>query len=172
MAIFLCYNQAIAPSGGKHKSGADVARPTKYKPEFKEQAEKLCALGAKDTQISNFFKVTEKTLNNWKHKHPEFLQSLKKGKLTFDTETVVNSLLHRALGYQHKEDKILANPKNPNEPIVVETTKHYPPDTTACIFWLKNRLPEDWRDRPEGMGNPDRPIHIEIINPYATNSAD
>jgi hypothetical protein len=28
-------------------------------------------------------------------------------------------------------------------------TKHYPPDTTACIFWLKNRKPREWRNRTE-----------------------
>lgn len=28
-------------------------------------------------------------------------------------------------------------------------TKHYPPDTTACIFWLKNQKPKEWHDRTE-----------------------
>lgn len=127
-----------------------MARPSKFKSEYVEQAKKLCALGAKDTEIADFFNVSEQTLNTWKKKHPEFLESLKEGKAEFDNERVVKSLLHRALGYSHKEDKIF---NNNGEPLVVPTTKHYPPDTTACIFWLKNRLPDDWREKVEKEGD-------------------
>lgn len=127
-----------------------MARKTKFKPEYVKQAKKLCALGAKDTEIADFFEVTEKTLNNWKNQNPEFLQSLKEGKAEFDNEKVVKSLLHRALGYSHAEDKIF---NNNGEPLVVPTTKHYPPDTTACIFWLKNRLPDEWREKVEKEGD-------------------
>ena len=123
-----------------------MGRPSKYKPEFCEQARKLCALGAKDTEIADFFGVTEKTLNNWKRDYPEFLQSLKEAKLEFDTDRVQNSLLHRALGYSHEEEKLF----NINGEIVrVQTMKHYPPDTTACIYWLNNRLPDLWRNKTE-----------------------
>lgn len=125
---------------------AKVGRKTKFKTEYIEQVKKLCALGSTDIQIADFFNVCEKTINIWKHEHPEFLQSLKDGKLKFDSETVVKSLLHRATGYSHKEDKILSNSREPEKPVIVETTKHYPPDTTACIYWLNNRLPEDWKN--------------------------
>jgi len=128
-----------------------MARPKKYKEEFAEQARKLCALGSTDIQLADFFNVCEKTINNWKD-IPEFLQSLKEGKRIFDDETVVNSLLHRALGYSHKEEKILSNPRDPNNPIIVETIKHYPPDATSCIYWLNNRMPDSWNNQ-QNPGN-------------------
>ena len=120
-------------------------RPTKYKPKFTEEARKLCLLGATDKDLANFFGVTEKTINNWKESHEEFLQSLKKAKDELDA-TVVRRLFERATGYEHPEDKIF---QYEGRTLIQPTIKHYPPDTTACIFWLKNRQPDKWRDKSE-----------------------
>lgn len=119
-----------------------MARPTKYKPEYNEQVYKLCLLGATDEQIARFFEVTEKTVNNWKTSEPEFLQSLKRGKDDADA-VIAESLFHRAKGYTHKavQFNVIGG-----EVVATEYDKHYPPDTTAAIFWLKNRASEQWRD--------------------------
>lgn len=61
---------------------------------------------------------------------------------------VSKRLYSRALGYSHKATKIFLRAGD-SEPTLVEYTEHYPPDTTACIFWLKNRQPRKWRDRQE-----------------------
>lgn len=119
-----------------------VGRPTKYKSEYPEQAYKLCLLGAIDKQISDFFDVAVSTVNKWKIEIPEFSESIKRGKNVADTE-VAEALFLRACGYSHPEEKIF---NNQGEAMVVETTKHYPPDTTAGIFWLKNRQKETWSD--------------------------
>jgi hypothetical protein len=120
-----------------------MARPTKFKPEFIEQARKLCKLGATDRELADFFGVTEKTLNNWKLESDEFLQSLKSGKDEAD-DRVERSLFARAIGYEHDDTDIRVV-----EGRIVETPiiKHYPPDTTAAIFWLKNRRKDEWRDK-------------------------
>jgi hypothetical protein len=120
-------------------------RPSSYKPEYAEQAYKLCLLGAKDTEMTDFFGVTEKTFNNWKTDHKEFLQSLKEGKEYADAN-VASRLYQRAMGYSHPEDKIF---NDNGVPLVVPTIKHYPPDTAAAIFWLKNRRKERWRDKQD-----------------------
>ena len=122
-----------------------MARPSKYKEEFSKQAYKLCLIGATDAQLANFFEVTESTLNYWKHEYPEFLESLKEGRSVADGE-VAKSLFHRAKGYSHK-DVHVSNYQG--EITLTKLTKQYPPDTTACIFWLKNRQPEKWRDKRE-----------------------
>lgn len=122
-----------------------VGRPSKYQPEFAEQGLKLCLLGATDKQLADFFGVAESTLNLWKQEYPEFSESLREGKQAADS-AVANSLYRRALGYSHKAVKILAYEGSSFEH---EYTEHYPPDTTACIFWLKNRQPAVWRDRME-----------------------
>lgn len=125
-----------------------AGRPSAFKPEYVEQARKLCLLGAIDKDLADFFGVSEQTVNSWKEKHPEFLESLNKSKAESDAK-VVRSLYERAMGYSHPEDKIFGTLDKDGEPLIVPTTKHYPPDTTACIFWLKNRQPEDWRDKQD-----------------------
>lgn len=122
-----------------------MARPTKFKPEFVEQARKLAELGATDREVADFFEVEERTLNRWKNSHPEFCQSLKVGKDASD-DRVEQSLYRRALGYSHDAEKIITvNGVVVREPYV----EHYPPDTTAAIFWLKNRRKAEWRDKTE-----------------------
>ncbi|SRR6266540_108677 len=137
---------------------AKSGRPSKYKIEYAEQAYKLCLLGSTDKQLANFFEVEEKTVNTWKKQQTEFLQSLKRGKNEADAN-VASKLYTRAIGYSYEEvtfEKIgskEALEKTPNEQIAVEVykkklvIKQIPPDTTAQIFWLKNRQREHWRDK-------------------------
>lgn len=121
-----------------------MGRPSKYQPEFAEQALKLCRLGATDKELADFFQVNEDTVNEWKRVHPEFSESLKDGKALADAE-VADKLFKRATGYEHKAVKISANPNGDEH--VTEYVERYPPDTTAAIFWLKNRRPDLWRDK-------------------------
>lgn len=133
-------------------------RPSKYDPDFCQQARKLCeAFGATDRQLAEFFEVSEATLNNWKTAHPEFLETLKIPKDIAD-QRVEKSLYQRALGYSHEAVKIF---QVDGEPLVVPYIEHYPPDSTACIFWLKNRKKAEWRDKlPEAQDdNGDVKIH-------------
>lgn len=122
----------------KHAGG----RPTLYRPEYTEQAYKLCLLGAKDKDLARFFEVNEDTVNQWKIDHPEFSESLKKGKEIADAE-VAHSLYHRAKGFEHDEVQVF---QYQGEPVIVPITKYYAPDTGAAMAWLKNRQPDKWRD--------------------------
>lgn len=120
-------------------------RPTDYKIEFNEQAEKLCKLGFTDAELGEFFEVTETTINNWKIKHPEFFESIRKGKDLADAD-VAEKLYQRATGYSHPDVDIKVID---GEIVQTELIKHYPPDTAAAIIWLKNRQKVKWRDRYE-----------------------
>lgn len=152
-----------------------MARPSSYRTEYADQAEKLCKLGATDKEVAAFFGVSEQTVNNWKQAHPEFLESLRSGKELADAN-VAASLYQRAMGYSHEAVKIAASPSG--EHIAVPYVERYPPDTTAAIFWLKNRRPDLWRDRhtQEISGPNGGPIEtvakIErvIARPNATDS--
>lgn len=135
-------SKASAPPAKKKGRGG---RPALYQDSYAEQARKLCMLGAIDEQLADFFEVSRRTLDSWKIKHPEFLRSLKEGKSIADAN-VASSLYHRAVGYSHKAVKIFGDVKTGDD-LVVEYTERYAPDTTACIFWLKNRRPDLWRDR-------------------------
>lgn len=136
-----------------------MGRPSKYKDDYAVQAEKLCKLGATDAEMAEFFEVDEKTINTWKQEYPEFLQSIKKGKMIADAE-VASKLFHRATGYDHPEDDIRAVN---GEIVITPTIKHYPPDTIAGIFWLKNRQKGKWRDKVdhELSGPNGGPVQVE-----------
>lgn len=121
-------------------------RKSEYREEYAEQALKLCLLGATDKEIAEFFSVSEQTLNSWKKKFPQFLESLKKGKAVADAN-VASRLYSRAIGYDARATKFATNEGKITDK--VEYTEHYPPDTTAAIFWLKNRQPGKWRDKKE-----------------------
>jgi hypothetical protein len=135
----------------KKKEANPEGRPTKYKPEYEEQVEKLCLLGATDKEIANFFNVTEQTINNWKTEFPEFFESIKRGKIKADS-MVADRLYQRALGFEHDSEEIKVVPVGNNQGSEIERVKVrkiYPPDPTAAIFWLKNRQPDKWRDKQE-----------------------
>lgn len=121
-------------------------RKSEYREEYAEQALKLCLLGATDKEIAEFFSVSEQTLNSWKKKFPQFLESLKKGKAVADAN-VASRLYSRAIGYDARATKFATNESKITDK--VEYLEHYPPDTTAAIFWLKNRQPGKWRDKKE-----------------------
>jgi hypothetical protein len=125
----------------KHAGG----RPTKYKPEITVQAHILAEHGFTDKEIAEVFAVTEQTLNNWKRKYPQFFESLKAGKEIAD-QKVVQSLYERALGYSHPEVHITSFQGSVTKTDII---KHYPPDPTSAIFWLKNRQPDKWREKHE-----------------------
>ncbi|WP_349584743.1 helix-turn-helix domain-containing protein [Leuconostoc citreum] len=74
--------------------------------------------GLTDEQISHNMGISRETLNVWRKKYPDISDTLKRGKEVVDRE-VENALLEKAVGG----------------------------DTTAMIFWLKNRKPKDWRDK-------------------------
>jgi hypothetical protein len=134
------YNKDMARPK-KHPGG----RPSDYKPEYADQAYKLCLLGYTDKKLADFFGVCEATINNWKLKEPKFLERLREGK-ELANATVADCLFQRACGYSHEEDKIF---NHNGTPLVVPTIKHYPPDTSAAIMFLKNRQPDLWREKQE-----------------------
>lgn len=135
-----------------------AGRPTLYDEKMNQQVYKLALLGAKDSQIADYLEIAESTLNLWKQEHPKFMESLKRGKLKADSK-VAASLYKRANGFSYEEvthentmiTKITDSGEMTQEPgtLVKRVKKLVIPDTTAQIFWLKNRQPSEWRDKQE-----------------------
>jgi hypothetical protein len=151
-----------------------AGRPSLFKEEYDEQARRLCLLGLTEAELAKFFNVTTATITTWKRKHPQFLASLKLGKEIADGR-VVEKLYRRAMGYSHPEEKVFCS----DGMIVRAKTRHYyPPDTTACIFWLKNRRPDLWRDQQvlTGMNGASLaappPLVINFFNSKQQQSSD
>ena len=130
-----------------------AGRPTDYREAYAEGARKLANLGATDAEIADFFDVVDvRTIYRWKNTHDEFCQALKAGKDQAD-ERVERSLYHKAVGYEQKAVKIFM-PAGATDPVYAEYVEKLAPDTTAAIFWLKNRRSQEWRDKitHEGTG--------------------
>lgn len=117
-------------------------RPSKYRPEFDEQAAKLCRLGATDADLADFFDVSVRSIERWRSEHEGFCRAIKIAKEVAD-DRVERSLYMRAVGYQTDAVKIFQYEGNE---VIVPYRENIQADTTAAIFWLKNRRPEQWRD--------------------------
>lgn len=122
--------------------------------------------GLTEEQISHNMGIAYSTLRVWKEKYSALSAALKKGKEVVDIE-VENALLKRALGYSYNEitRESQLNPDTGKYELAVTkmVTKEVVPDTTAQIFWLKNRRPDIWRDKH----NIDVSGEIDTPNPFA-----
>lgn len=136
-------------------------RPTKFDQNLVQDILTMAEAGKTDAEMAESIGVTEQTFNNWKHAHPDFFESLKTAKDIADDKVEV-ALFQRATGYSHKAIKMFC----PNGTIVSKTyIERYPPDTTAAIFWLKNRRPKQWRDvhKLEHSGSDGGPIKTQVV---------
>ena len=105
--------------------------------------------GLIDEQIAGKLGISMTTFYRWQTEHREFREALKKGKAPVDI-AVENSLLKRAMGYEYEEvmTEIIEMPDGSKRRHIKKTTKQVIPDVTAQIYWLNNRRPDRWRNRP------------------------
>ena len=96
--------------------------------------------GLTDVQIANNLGISKTTFYKFKNEHSELSELLKKGKEDIDYQ-VENALLKRALGYKYDEITYEYGKETKR------VTKQVAPDTTAQIYWLKNRRPSKWKDK-------------------------
>lgn len=106
--------------------------------------------GLTDEQLAEKIGITRRTLARWKVDHEEIGEALRKGKEIVDRK-VEESLYKRALGYEYEETETIveAMADGSKKQRIKKLKRHMPADTTAMIFWLKNRKPNEWRDRYE-----------------------
>ena len=124
--------------------------------------------GLTDEQIAHNMGVAYSTLRVWRDKYSALSAVLKRGKEVVDIQ-VENALLKRALGYQYKEVKTEEyETEDGTVKRVTTTVKEVVPDTTAQIFWLKNRKPDVWRDKQ----NVELSGEVKTNNPYAGLTTD
>lgn len=127
--------------------------------------------GLTDEQIADRIGIGYSTLQTWKSKYQDIQDTLKKGKEVVDTE-VENALLQKALGMTKTVQKPIKlkevkynNGKRVSEKERIEYAEEevfIPPDTTAQIFWLKNRRPDKWRDKQKDDNDTDKRITVVL----------
>lgn len=123
-------------------------RPRIYDPQRHPLAAAGLARDGHDSDtIARLLNVNPSQIRAWAKKYPEFAAALKEGRIPAD-EQVASSLFRRALGYEYEETELRTDAAG--KPIgVKKIRKSIAPDVTACIFWLKNRRPDLWRDVQE-----------------------
>lgn len=132
-----------------------------------------CLLGATDEELAEYFSIHVATLYEWKNRYPEFAEAIKSGKRPAD-QSVATALHGRATGAEWKEEQAIKVKRveysesgkrilEEERVEIVEVTRRAPPDTTAAIFWLKNRRATDWRDKIEHTGDPLQPLTFRIV---------
>jgi DNA-binding XRE family transcriptional regulator len=136
---------------------AKTGRPTKYTKKILEDVVKYARIGLTDDQMAAIVGVTRSTFYKWKNDFPEFSDALIENKKIVDAK-VVRALFERATGYEH-EDTHISNYQG--EITETKTIKHYPPDPTSMIFWLKNRDKDNWREKPN-TDEPDKDVNVKI----------
>lgn len=106
--------------------------------------------GLTKEQIAKNIGISRDTLNEWEKKFSDISDALKKGREVAD-RIVENALFKNATGYDTEEtteEPWFNKTTGKNELVVTKRVKkHVPGNVTAQIFWLKNRKPNDWRDK-------------------------
>ena len=121
------------PKGGDYKYDSKIC----------DRVRMMAEKGLTDTEMCDLLGLQRQTFWRWKKKHPDFAEAMEEGKALSD-QYVEQSLYHRAKGFEREEEVVFCS-----KGVIVKTKvmKYYPPDTTACIYWTKNRMPSRGRDR-------------------------
>lgn len=115
-----------------------IGRPTSYQESYVHWAYQLCFLGATDQQLAQAFDVSEQTINTWKKKYPDFLESINRAKMCADAE-VAYSFYKSAIGEQ-----LIVETQETEQGTILKTTRTTLPNFNAQRYWLRNRQPKLW----------------------------
>jgi hypothetical protein len=130
----------------------NAGRPTLYRPEYDDQAHNQCLLGATNAGLAELFDVGQRTIDRWIADIPSFAKAVRDGRAIADGR-VARSLYERAVGYRQTVERTVLHR---GQEIKIGNTVQHPPDTQACIFWLRNRCRSSWNVRPAAV-----PVHDE-----------
>ncbi len=157
----------------KYDGHGGIRGKPKWTPKYTRMAREMAKHRMVEEEIAETLGIHIVTLNRWKKKHPPFAQALKAGKESADKQ-VERALFERAVGYSHPDTDVrtISRGNGQSEIVLTPIIKHYPPDTTACIYWTKNRQPQKWRDRtdtaiqnPDGTAITSAPVQVHLILP-------
>lgn len=140
-------------------------RLTLYRPEYDDQAHNHCLLGATNAGLAELLGVGERTIDRWIADIPSFAKAVREGRAVADGR-IARSLYERAVGYCQSVERVVVLR---GEAKKIDVTVQHPPDTQACIFWLRNRCRENWnvRSAPAGGDGPTEDIAAELDAAWA-----
>ena len=130
-----------------------------YKPDFADQANEMCRLGATDEELAEHFEVCVRTIYRWRNTHEEFAEAVVVGKEHADAR-VERALYSRAVGCSVERTQVFKHAGDP-DPVYATYRHHLPPDPMAALAWLRVRQPKKWQIREEETHNPSAKEMIE-----------
>ena len=146
---------------------AKRGRKPKFKPGFCKIIEEMMQDGATDIQIAKTLRIGVSTFYEYLQEYPEFMEARKRGEKII-IEKVKGALVQRALGYETEEieQKISKNRATGAEvPILLKKVKkHVAPDVGAIVFYLKNKAPDEFKDKFEFDGEALKNITVEVVS--------
>jgi hypothetical protein len=140
---------------------------SKYRPEFAEAARIVCSVyGSTQDELARFFRVTADVIAHWLRVHPEF------SKAVYDRSSETNMkimkrLARRAQGFHMDTEKIFFDVKR-GQVVRAKTQDYFPPSESAIFFWLKNRMPEHWKDIKDVNVDEKRKVVLELYKSFDT----
>lgn len=122
----------------------------KWRPEFVDQARVLCEEGMTDKELARFFGVSKQTLYEWQFAHPELAAAMKLGKAPAN-DRLERRAYEVAMGYTATvSETIKLRDAKGNEVLrTIEKEVTIPPNPDMLRWMLKNRKPDQWRDKTE-----------------------
>lgn len=136
---------AAAKKSPQSKDQGKRGRPTLYRADVAERAERLALLGLTDEDLAVAFGVAIDTIYEWKKVHKDFSDALYRGREGADTEVVVG-YFKRAKGYVRR---IVKTVHDGEKTLTHVTEEEVPPDPGAARQWLHLRQRKRWRDAQE-----------------------
>lgn len=123
------------------------SRAHKFTPKTLTAIRRACEAGLTNQEVADLLGVAYSTFSYWLATNPLLVKAMTVGKEVADNR-VEMSLYQRAIGYQQPAVKIFM-PTGAVAPVYARYVEQVAPDVTACYHWLKNRRPNEWRDRRE-----------------------
>jgi hypothetical protein len=121
-----------------------MGRPSHFDPELCEQAHNYCLLGATNDELAEFLHVSPRTIDRWIAERADFGDAVRSGRVAANAR-VARGLYGRAVGDDRTVERMTVVA---GELKSITSTIHYPANVQACIFWLRNRRRQTWRDTP------------------------
>ena len=177
----------------KHNPGVTTGTPTLYDESYDAIAEEMCALGATDSDLASFFKVTVATILNWERRNKSFFEAINTGKDIYDNRRIKGTLRDRALGYNWQEESVERTEIEAEKVVVMQdgtvatvrddkgrkilvrvpavktktTNKHVPAEPVCIFFWLTNRNREKWQHVRVNKVEGKLDMPAQIVNNYS-----
>lgn len=153
--------------GGEITESVIIRQPPAYRKEFAEVARLICSLyGSSVLELAKFFNCPGDQIKMWIKIHPEFDRAVNDRSTEMNVK-IMGRLARRASGFYADTEKVFYDVKR-GTVVKVPTQEYYPPSENAIFFWLKNRMPEHWKDVKDVNIDENRKVVMEIYKNFET----